>query len=389
MKRFNAELLALGATRIRVELVKTKTEKGKALHRLQLKGVVGKQTIDAVLSEGERRIVALAAFLADLTEKPSNAPFIFDDPISSLDQTWEERTIERLVQLSETRQVIVFTHRLSFMGLIDEKAEKLDAIHIRQEHWGAGEIGEVPLYGKKPEAALNDLRNTRLSKARNVYEIDGSEAYYPEGKAICSDFRVLLERVVEFVLLADVVQRHRRAVNTQGKIQKLAKISSADCALIEELMSKYSRYEHSQSNEAAPPFGCLCSPTGWRSSAPAICPTARHPSRFEPASPTAATRCWPSTRRTSCPTAAWAQEYPVRWMLGPKLTWWMSQTSTNFGRWCGGRRLLPKSPGKLTTRFCVTRSGRNAVLILKSLFYLFCAGACSQCQLEKMGQFCE
>ncbi|MCX8517665.1 MAG: AAA family ATPase [Rhodoferax sp.] len=250
VKRFNAELQALGATRIKVELVKTKAEKGKVLHRLQLKGVVGKQTIDAVLSEGERRIVALAAFLADLTEKSSNAPFIFDDPISSLDQTWEERTIERLVQLSETRQVIVFTHRLSFMGLIDEKAEKLDAIHIRQEHWGAGEIGEVPLYGKKPEAALNDLRNARLTKARHVYKIDGSEAYYREGKAICSDFRILLERVVEFVLLADVVQRHRRAVNTQGKIQNLAKIKPADCTLIEELMSKYSRFEHSQSYEA-------------------------------------------------------------------------------------------------------------------------------------------
>lgn len=250
VKRFNAELLALGATRIRVELVKTKTEKAKVLHRLQLKGVVGKQTIDAVLSEGERRIVALAAFLADLTEKPSNAPFIFDDPISSLDQTWEERTIERLVQLSETRQVIVFTHRLSFMGLIDEKAKEMDAIHIRQEHWGAGEIGEVPLYGKKPEPALNDLRQYRLTQARNVYEIEGSEAYYPLGKAICSDFRILLERVVEFMLLADVVQRHRRAVNTQGKIQNLAKITSADCAFIEELMSTYSRYEHSQSNEA-------------------------------------------------------------------------------------------------------------------------------------------
>lgn len=249
-KRFNAELLALGATRIKVELVKTKTEKGKVLHRLQLKGVVGKQTIDAVLSEGERRIVALAAFLADLTEKPSNAPFIFDDPISSLDQAWEERTIDRLVQLSESRQVIVFTHRLSFMGLIGDKSNEMDAIHIRQEPWGAGEIGEVPLYGKKPESALNDLRNTRLTHARNVHQTEGGEAYYPLGKAICSDFRILLERVVEFVLLADVVQRHRRAVNTLGKIQNLAKISSADCALIEELMSKYSRYEHSQSNEA-------------------------------------------------------------------------------------------------------------------------------------------
>ena len=248
--RFNRELLALGATRIKVELVKTKAEKGKVLHRLQLKGVMGKQTLDKVLSEGERRVVALAAYLADLTEKPSNAPFIFDDPISSLDQTWEERTIDRLVQLSETRQVIVFTHRLSFMGLIGEKADDMTSVHIRQEPWGAGETGDVPLYGKKPEAALKDLLNARVPQARNALQEHGTVVYYPLGKSICSDFRILLERIVEFVLLADVVQRHRRAVKTLDKIQNLVKITTTDCALIEDLMTKYSSYEHSQSSEA-------------------------------------------------------------------------------------------------------------------------------------------
>lgn len=248
--RFNQELLALGATRIKVELVKTKAEKGKVLHRLQLKGVKGKQTLEKVLSEGERRVVALAAYLADLTEKPNNAPFIFDDPISSLDQTWEERTIDRLVQLSETRQVIVFTHRLSFMGLIGERADDITSIHIRQEPWGAGEAGDVPLYGKKPEAALRDLLNTRVSQARSTFQEQGTVAYYPLGKSICSDFRILLERMVEFVLLADVIQRHRRAVNTLGKIQNLVRIKTTDCALFEELMTKYSSYEHSQSSEA-------------------------------------------------------------------------------------------------------------------------------------------
>lgn len=248
--RFNRELQALGATRIKVELVKTKAEKGKVLHRLQLKGVKGKLTLDKVLSDGERRVVALAAFLADLTEKPSNAPFIFDDPISSLDQTWEERTIDRLVQLTETRQVIVFTHRLSFMGLIGEKSDEMTCVHIRQEPWGAGETGDVPLYGKKPDPALNHLLNTRLAQARNAHQEHGWDVYYPLGKSICSDFRILLERVVEFVMLADVVQRHRREVHTKNKIQHLAKINSADCELIEALMTKYSCFEHSQSNEA-------------------------------------------------------------------------------------------------------------------------------------------
>lgn len=138
------------------------------------------------------------------------------------------------------------------MGLIGEKA-KADAItcvHIRQEPWGAGETGEVPLYGKKPEAALRDLASARVSQARNALQTQGTDAYYPMGKSICSDFRILLERIVEFVLLADVVQRHRRAINTLGKIHKLTKIKPTDCAFIEQLMTKYSSYEHSQSSEA-------------------------------------------------------------------------------------------------------------------------------------------
>lgn len=203
-----------------------------------------------VLSEGERRIISLAAFLADVTGRDGGTPFIFDDPISSLDQTWEERTVDRLVTLSASRQVIVFTHRLSLLGLITEKAEDLATIHIRREPWGTGEPGEIPLAAKKPEGALKDLKERRLTRARRTLNDDGNEAYYPLAKAICSDLRILAERLVEFVLLADVVQRHRRAVNTLGKIHQLAKITAADCALIDEMMTKYSRYEHSQSNEA-------------------------------------------------------------------------------------------------------------------------------------------
>lgn len=248
--RFNQELKSLGANRLKVELIKTKIAKGRPLHKLQLKAAKNQLPIETILSEGERRIVTLAAFLADVAEKPYKAPFVFDDPISSLDQIWEEKTIERLVELSQTRQVIIFTHRLSMLGMLTEKANKISTIHIRQEHWGAGEAGEIPLYGKKPEAALKDLKNNRIAKARKIHELEGQEEYYPLAKSICSDLRILTERIVEFVFLADVIQRHRRAVNTQGKIHKLAHITQEDCSLIEEIMTKYSCYEHSQSLEA-------------------------------------------------------------------------------------------------------------------------------------------
>ena len=203
----------------------------------------------SVLSEGEQRIVSLAAFLADVGSKPNSAPFIFDDPISSLDQTYEEHTAKRLVSLSENRQVIVFTHRLSLLGQLIDNGNA-ECRYIRREPWGCGEHGDVPLFGKKPVNAVKDLKNNRLSVARKMYDSHGFDNYYPLAKAICSDFRILLERIVETELLADVIKRHRRDIHTKNKINLLAKITKDDCELIEKLMSDFSCFEHSQSDES-------------------------------------------------------------------------------------------------------------------------------------------
>lgn len=252
IERFNDELKRLGASKISVELIKTRTNLGRAQHKIQLNGVApvnGKRKAMSVLSEGEQRIVALAAFLADVTSKPGSAPFIFDDPISSLDQTYEEYTARRLIELSAYRQVIVFTHRLSLLGQLVEKGGA-ECRHIRREPWGCGEHGDLPPFAKTPISAIKNLKNSNLAAARKALEKDGYDSYYPLAKAICSDFRILIERMVEFEFLADVVARHRRAVNTKGKLHKLAKITSNDCALIEQLMEKFSSFEHSQSDES-------------------------------------------------------------------------------------------------------------------------------------------
>lgn len=252
VSRFKTELKLLGASKVNIELVKTRTELGRVKHKIQLSGLNAQHNRSKamnVLSEGEQRIVSLSAFLADVASKPNSAPFIFDDPISSLDQTYEEHTAKRLVDLSEERQVIVFTHRLSLLGQLIDKGNA-EYRHIRREHWGTGEHGDIPLFAKKPINAVKDLKNTRLSAARKIYEEHGSESYYPLGKSICSDFRILLERIVEFELLADVVTRHRRELHTKGKIHKLAKIIPEDCELIEKLMSDFSCFEHSQSNDS-------------------------------------------------------------------------------------------------------------------------------------------
>jgi energy-coupling factor transporter ATP-binding protein EcfA2 len=239
-----------GTDLVRAVEFETRAECGRIMHGIRLRNaVVHAARISDILSEGKRRIISLAALLADVTGRGLGSPFIFDDPISPLDQTWEERTIDWLITVRETRQVIVFTHRLCLLGIISDKALNLQTVHIRRETWGTGQPGEVLLYCKRPEAARNDLKNRRLIGDRNGHDADGADAYYPSAKAIRSDIRILTERIVEFVFLGHVVQRHRRAVNTQGKIHQLAKIRTSDCDLIDEIMTKCSCFEHSQPTE--------------------------------------------------------------------------------------------------------------------------------------------
>lgn len=257
VRRFNEELRQLGAGRLKVELVKTKAEKGRVLHRLQLKAAQQRQPIELVLSEGERRIISLAAFLADVTEKPYSAPFVFDDPISSLDHDFEWSVACRLVELAKDRQVLVFTHRLSLYGAMEDAAKKsgedwkkrhLTQLCIESYSGTAGHPVANAVWNSKTTAANNILLD-RLAAAKKAGDVGGGEAYRALAQGICSDFRKLLERTVEDDLLNEVVKRHRRSVTTDNRIGALHLIRPEDCQKIDGLMTKYSCYEHSQSQE--------------------------------------------------------------------------------------------------------------------------------------------
>lgn len=252
VQRFDAELKTLGASQVKVELVKSKVSKGRVLHKLQLRGASQNGLAD-VLSEGESRIVSIAAFLADVTGKSNLAPFIFDDPISSLDQSYEETVVQRLIELSQDKQVIVFTHRLSLLGTIrhfaEKKTIKLDVVSIRSAAWGTGEPAPIPLSQSDIKSALNTLMNQRYQDLKKAHENGKFEHAEILLKSICSDFRILVERSIENDLLCGVVQRFQRPIHTL-KLKDLAKLEYEDCKLLDSLMTKYSRFEHSQPTES-------------------------------------------------------------------------------------------------------------------------------------------
>ncbi|AZK64921.1 AAA family ATPase [Pectobacterium brasiliense] len=254
--RFNSELNVLGAPSLQVELVKIRTENAKVLHQLQLKGAQ-RDKLHNVLSEGERRVISLAAFLADVSDRPGSAPFIFDDPISSLDHEFEWHVAKRLVELAKSRQVIILTHRLSLYGVIEDLAKKEGepwkklhhkSICIESFDGAAGHPADQEVWNANTKTA-NNILLTRLDTAYEAGKEHGAMAYRGLSQGVCSDFRKLIERSVEEDLFNGVVIRHRRGIQTEGRLPFVQDISTEDCKLIEGLMTKYSCYEHSQSTE--------------------------------------------------------------------------------------------------------------------------------------------
>ncbi|WP_186133552.1 AAA family ATPase [Burkholderia gladioli] len=260
-ERFLAEISALGGKRLLVSPEPLQEGKGRISFALTLRDTKQNAAAHAVLSEGESRIVALAAFLADITGSGQPTPFVFDDPISSLDQEFEERVADRLVELSRTRQVIVFTHRLSLLALLEDALDKASKnaattggtfpsrafISLRRLGTLVGVVDTLDVRRERPDKGFAKLRDHRLPVLRKLLDA-GDVGYDNEMKAVCGDFRILVERSVEKVMLSGLIERFRRSVQTQ-QIRSLAKITSEDCVLVDQMMTKYSKFEHSQSDE--------------------------------------------------------------------------------------------------------------------------------------------
>lgn len=258
--RFLDELKRLGGHRLPIAPQSKSGGKGKITFGLNLVGANGTHGLDYILSEGETRIAALAAFLADTTGSNQLAPFIFDDPISSLDQDFEEKVVERLVALSQTRQVIIFTHRLSLVAQVEAVTKKWEPIpgmpsvkptltSLQRMAKTAGIVATASARDLKPESAVRGLIDNAIARLKKHQENAEVDAYEALGKSACSDFRIIVEKTIEFILLADVVGRFRRAINTQGKLHKVAKVTNEDCLFIDDLMTRYSVFEHAQADE--------------------------------------------------------------------------------------------------------------------------------------------
>jgi energy-coupling factor transporter ATP-binding protein EcfA2 len=251
--RFAREVEKLKLSRMPVELRKVKDSNAISYFQVAL---VEKPTepIGEILSEGEHRCIALAAFLAELVTARRYSGIVFDDPMSSLDHIHRKAVAARLVEEAAHRQVIVFTHDLSFLYELRREAEaKSQNIHYQTVHRRGEKPGFVE--GELPNKARSaiQLANILRSELKTVkHEFDK----WPEvRRAVFSKGMIEQTREAWDQAIADFIYPVLGRFDNQikgGSLYKLAVLQDNDVMSITEARKRLSEDLHASAQTLNP-----------------------------------------------------------------------------------------------------------------------------------------
>lgn len=211
-EELNRELEYLGVGYIQAE-VEGWVEQGTPYQRLRLKFPSGSDPND-ILSEGEQRVMALGAFLAELSLANHSCGIVFDDPVSSLDYWYRESIAQRLVEEARHRQVAVFTHDVFFLQMlvdvIDVPDIDIPSLFLFLEH-----SGECPGYvrdglpwehqGYKKEMESIKRKQKQLDKKYSIHP-DGD--YRRETQKLYKSLRTAIELVVQQLVFGGIMDQY-------------------------------------------------------------------------------------------------------------------------------------------------------------------------------------
>lgn len=239
--RFNKEAKALGLNTIQVVMEPVQGKKGITLFGLRLVNATN-SSVAKIASEGEQRCVALAAFLAELSQATHQSALVFDDPVSSLDHEHRQRIAERLVEEAKIRQVIVFTHEVLFLNDLRTfaKNEKQTTL-IQRVEWADSAPGHceegVPWDVKGPKECLDFLEKKQKSIS-NSWNPQPNETNRSDMRNAYSRLSSTLERIIENDLLGGVVMRFRSQIMSGQKLEGLVGIPASEIDELNRLLQK-------------------------------------------------------------------------------------------------------------------------------------------------------
>ena len=206
-------------------------------------------SVGQVLSEGEHRCVALAAFMAELATIGDKSGIVFDDPVCSLDHRHREAVAKRLIAEALQRQVIVFTHDLAFLFELNRAADDAQSkpqITISSVSRGADKVGfcrsEPPFKARRSSDVTTSLAN-QLANERYFYEQGKEDEWRKSVKSIAGALRDTWEIAVEEAV-GHVTRRLSNKVDTSGLV-RLTVITIPDCEAMRDGFGRCSELLHS------------------------------------------------------------------------------------------------------------------------------------------------
>jgi ABC-type hemin transport system ATPase subunit len=206
-------------------LLRNRTVRGKPLVRLAFRVEPGRSVGD-VLSIGEQRRLALAMCLAEMRVGMAGCPLVLDDPVCSIDQEGRRHIAKELVSLAHAgRQIVVFTHELSFVAELQTTAARrgveVHAQHIVRMARHSGYVRpSLPWDGLSANHRVGPLK-AKLAAAEKAYAAWDSEHYRDVASDFCNYLRQAYERCVEDRVLGGVVARRQDALQP-GKLTSVA-----------------------------------------------------------------------------------------------------------------------------------------------------------------------
>ena len=244
-QNFQEELDKVGFRNIKIE-TETKGVRGKQYHFLRLDEPNAKNiALKEILSEGEHRCIALSTFLSELSLSDHKSTIIFDDPVSSLDHKWRYSIAKRIVEESKNRQVIVFTHDITFLLMIQEHSEKsnckLEIKSLTRKKTETGIIASNPPWDALPVNKRLGILKNDYQKLEKIERTETDEVYCEAVKPLYGKLRETWERFIEEVFLNGTIQRFGRDIQTQ-RLAKITDLTDEDYKLVDENMGKCSTY---------------------------------------------------------------------------------------------------------------------------------------------------
>ena len=251
--KFSKEIDRLKVAGLAIELRKEKTSYGVPHFRVSLIRKPDAR-VGEILSEGEHRCVSLAAFLAELATTESRSAIVFDDPVSSLDHMHREAVAERLADEGQHRQVIVLTHDIAFLFLLDQAARE-KGTHAafrsvtRTDDYTGFIQQDPPLRAQRIDKVIDGMQKL-LDNERVLYENGNHDKWERTVDALQKRLRWTWERAIEEAI-SPVFKRMSEKVQTKG-LSKVTALTMDDCIGMRQAYGRCSTLLHSSPDTLSP-----------------------------------------------------------------------------------------------------------------------------------------